>query len=115
LWLFLALWVLDYSIDVPDPQSDSVKEDLSFNDIESISELVFEYVLGWENFVPEHDEDDSEDSGFAKKIEVAFVWKTTYVNLVPGTYILLAEHFFKYTLDEPEIPFIPGVTQPPQA
>lgn len=116
LWLFLTVWIFNYSIDIPDPQNDSVREDLTYNDIESISELIFEYCLGWEDFVTEHDEDDPDDrGGVSKKIELVYVWKFVPVKVVAKTFVPGTEHFFNYSLKEPEIPFIPGVTKPPQA
>ncbi len=115
LWLFLALWIFDYSIDIPDPQSDAVAEDLSYNDMESISEFIFEYCLDWENFVPEHDEDDPDDSGgFAKKIEVAFVLNRFIIKEFPINYLEKSEQYNNYTLVAPKIPFISELTKPPQ-
>lgn len=111
----LAVWILNVSIDAPDPESDSVKEDLTYNDVESISELVFEYCLGWENFVPEHDENDRDGGGFVKKIEIVWVLSAVVVKMTPSRFIPVTEHFFEYTLGEPEIPFIPGAAKPPQA
>lgn len=60
LWLFMAIHILNFSIDSPDASPDSSPEDLRINDIESISELVIERILGFDNFVAEHDEQDSE-------------------------------------------------------
>jgi len=116
MWLLMAIWIFDYSIDIPDPQSDAVTEDLSYNDMESISEFIFEYCLGWENFFPEHDEDDPEDrGGFAKKIEIAFVLNPVILKVIPKNHIDKTKHSFNYATETPEIPFIPGVTKPPQA
>lgn len=64
-WLFMALHILNCSIDTPDAHPDYVPEDLAYNDIESISELLLEQILGFENAVAEHDEHDTEDgTGF---------------------------------------------------
>ncbi len=59
----LAFIIFNFSIDSQDPQPDSVAEDLSFNDIESIYEFVVENILGFENAVAEHDEHDQENGG----------------------------------------------------
>ena len=115
-WLCLAAMILNYSIDVPDPHDDSVEEDLSYNDVESVTELIFEYGLGWYNFVPEHDEDDPEDKGgFAKKIEVAFVLRSFTFEVVPESTIPNTGHYFRYAISAPEPQFIKGVYKPPQA
>jgi len=60
-WLLMAFHVLNCSIDTPDAQPDSVPENLAYNDIESITELVMEKILGFENAFDEHEEHDPED------------------------------------------------------
>ncbi|TAG20420.1 MAG: hypothetical protein EAZ32_09400 [Cytophagia bacterium] len=62
-WLLMALHILNCSIDTPDAQPDSIPENLAYNDIESISELVLEQILGFENAIAEHEEHDTEDGG----------------------------------------------------
>lgn len=115
-WLFLACLVLNYSIDAPDPHDDSVQEDLTYNDMESLTEFVFEYGLGWDNFVPEQDDDDSDDGGsFAKKIEVVFVLRQVAFVGVPESTVPTTGHYFRYAISAPEPPFITGVHKPPQA
>lgn len=61
--LFMSLYIFNFSIDSRDSQPDSVAEDLSFNDIESVYEFVMEHILGFEDAVAEHDEPDQEDGG----------------------------------------------------
>lgn len=61
--IVLALHLLNFSIDSKDPHPEAVPEDLSFNDIESVTEFFAETVLGWKNAFAEHDEKDSEDGG----------------------------------------------------
>ena len=73
LWLALSLVIFNLSIDIPDPHSDAVSEDLTVNDIESISELVIEKLLGFENAFVEYDDHDLEDEGgFCKKVDFKF-------------------------------------------
>lgn len=59
----MAIYLFNFSIDSRDAHSDSVAEDLSVNDIESIYEFLSESVLGIENAVEEHDERDQDDGG----------------------------------------------------
>lgn len=59
--LLFALHFLNLSIDSKDPHPDSIPEDLSFNDIESVTEFIAEVVFGWHDAFQEHDEDDSDD------------------------------------------------------
>lgn len=61
LCLFLALYILNFSVDPRDADPDFIPEDLSFNDIESFSELVLEDIFDFTNAFEEHDERDGED------------------------------------------------------
>lgn len=58
-WFLMALHILNLSVDSPDPQPDSVPEDLSINDMESIVEIILEQMLDIEDAVPETDDDDT--------------------------------------------------------
>lgn len=57
----MALYLLNISVDAPDQLPGHFPEDLSFNDQESIVELVVEKLLGFENAIAEHDDHDAED------------------------------------------------------
>lgn len=57
----LGLYFLNISVDSPDPLPNKVPEDLSFNDQESIVELIVEKVLGFEDLISEVDDPDPED------------------------------------------------------
>jgi len=59
----LAAYFLNFSIDTSDLAPDSIPEDLSVNDIESVAEFVAEEVLDYNNTFTEHDERDAEDKG----------------------------------------------------
>ncbi|MCU0367930.1 MAG: hypothetical protein MUF39_03770 [Cyclobacteriaceae bacterium] len=48
-------------MDSIDAHPESIKEDLTINDQESIIEIVVEDVLGYENAIKEYDEHDSEE------------------------------------------------------
>jgi hypothetical protein len=58
--LLFALHFLNLSIDSKDRHPDFIPEDLSFNDIESVTEFIAEVVFGWHDAFQEHDEDDTE-------------------------------------------------------
>lgn len=90
LWLFVTFLLFNYSIDIPDSRTDNFSEDLSINDIESFTELVLEKIVGIENAVPEHDDDDSDGQSLnLKKIDLlhfthAFInEKQTIVSTTP--------------------------------
>ena len=57
----MGLHILNFSIDPPDILPDSVPEDLSYNEIESVVELVLEDGFGIENAISESDEVDNPD------------------------------------------------------
>jgi len=113
IWLFFALFVFNFSIDVPD--NDSVSENLAYNDIESISEFVLESVLCFENAIPEHDEDDSDEKrDFHKKVDL---FNQTQVLLNQTQFIVFTiknQQFFIATIS-PKTPFLSGLIKPPQA
>lgn len=55
------MYLFNYSIDSRDAHLDHVDEDLSYNDVESIIEFTLEYVLGIEDAMKEHDEQDDDN------------------------------------------------------
>lgn len=57
----MGLHMLNISVDTQDPNPEHIAEDLSFNDQESIVEIVVEQVLGFENAIKEYDDHDTED------------------------------------------------------
>jgi hypothetical protein len=61
LWGFVAFYLLNISVDSADPAPEHIPEDLSFNDQESIIELVIEHILGFENAIKEYDDNDHGD------------------------------------------------------
>lgn len=115
VWLFFALFILNFSIDVPDTDTDSVSENLAYNDIESISEFVLESVLGFENAIPEHDEDDSDEKkDFHKKIELHNHLKVHLKDNIFIVFTIKNQQFFISTVS-PISPYLSGLIKPPQA
>ena len=91
--LLLALHFLNLSIDSKDPNPDSIPEDLSFNDIESITEFVAEIVFGWHDTFEEHDERDSDEGGALDFYK--FYCSNHVVNITHHTFsILLSTEFY---------------------
>lgn len=68
VWIVIALHILNFSFDAPDAQNNSVSENLSYNEIESITEWFAEDVLQIKDAFSETDEQGDEESGFIKKI-----------------------------------------------
>ena len=57
----MAAFLLNLSVDAPDPFPDYVPEDLTHNEQESITEWVAEHLLGFENAFAEYDDGDSDE------------------------------------------------------
>ncbi len=62
--------MFNISVDTADPNPDSIPEDSSINDQESIFEIVLEKILGFEDAVKEYDDHDTEDNIKKKNIEI---------------------------------------------
>lgn len=77
-WLFMSLYLLNISVDSPDYFSNSISEDLSFNDQESIVEIVVEQVLGYENAIKEYDDNDTEEHNGKVQLKVDWFSKPIY-------------------------------------
>ena len=67
LWIFMAFYFLNCSVDAPDFQIFSQQENLKLNDQESIVELLIEKVLGFENAISEQDDVDCSPQKSMKK------------------------------------------------
>lgn len=72
LWGLLALCFLNSSVDTIDPNPEYIPEDLSFNDQESVVELLLEKVLGFENAIAEYDDHDAEENTKKKTTKIDF-------------------------------------------
>lgn len=70
---FIALYLLNCSVDSQDLTPSNVRENLTINDQESIIELVVEKVLGFEHAIPENEDTDEDNaSHFKKTISITF-------------------------------------------
>ncbi|MBD0825329.1 hypothetical protein [Aestuariibaculum marinum] len=69
-WGCMALYLLNISVDPADIQPDYIPEDLSFNDQESIIEIVVEKVFGFEDAFEEYDDPDTEEHNHAKPLKI---------------------------------------------
>jgi hypothetical protein len=77
----MALHILNCSIDSPDPLPECISEDLSINDIESISELIIEDFLGFENAIAEHDEQDNANGYSFEFAKIILYIQATTLNM----------------------------------
>lgn len=70
---FMGLYFLNISIDIADPFPEYIQEDLSFNDQESIIEIVIEKVLGFEDAIKEYDDHDPEDYNSKRTVNINMI------------------------------------------
>lgn len=66
----MGFYMLNLSADSQDPFPQNVRENLSYNDQESIIELVVEKILGYENAFAEHDDSDTEEHNNSKNVKI---------------------------------------------
>lgn len=55
----MVLYLINISVDAADPAPEYLPEDLSFNEQESVVEIVLEKILGFEDAIKEYDDHDS--------------------------------------------------------
>lgn len=66
-WGFMALYLLNISVDTPYLFQNEEVEHLTYNNQESIIEVLCEKVLGFEDAIPENDDADTEQKKAFKK------------------------------------------------
>ncbi len=69
----MGLYLLNISVDTADLSPNYLPEDLSFNDQESIIEIILEKVLGFEDAIKEYDDPDREDHNTKKNMKIDFL------------------------------------------
>lgn len=75
----MGLYLLNVSVDTADPYPEYIPEDLSFNDQESIIEIIVEQVLGYDNAFKEYDDHDTEDHN-KKNVKVDLLVDITIIS-----------------------------------
>lgn len=66
-WGFMCLYMLNLSVDAPNPEVVSTAKSLSFNDRESFIEILLEQVMGFENSIVEFEDNDTTPEQRQKK------------------------------------------------
>lgn len=66
----MGLYLLNISVDTADPYPEHIPEDLSYNDQESIVEIIIEKVLGYEDAIKEYDDHDTEDHNKKNNVKI---------------------------------------------
>lgn len=72
IWGLMGLYLLNISVDTADLNPEHIPEDLSFNDQESIVEILVEKVLGFEDAIKEYDDHDTGDYNIKKSVQIDF-------------------------------------------
>jgi hypothetical protein len=82
LWLFMAVNIFNCSVDTPDTQLDYIAEDLTFNDMESVVEIVLEQVFDLTDAIAENDENDTDDEvGFETNESIEFFYQDNSIHV----------------------------------
>ncbi|SNR63121.1 hypothetical protein SAMN04488009_2847 [Maribacter sedimenticola] len=98
LWSLIGLHLLNISVDNADPNPEYIPEDLSFNDQESIIEIVIEKVLGYEDAIKEYDDQDTEDHNKKTSIKIDLTTHSMVVNTINPLLLKAARQKFpEYT------------------
>jgi len=108
----MALYLLNISVDAPDAFPNAA-ENLNYNDMESVVEILLEQVLSIEDAVPEHDDPDRDhgSSVFGKKL-LAFVFdQSAFPALYPPLLHARRQGFCPTV--SPWTTFAPDVVSPP--
>lgn len=94
LWGFLGIYLLNISVDTSDPTPNYVPENLSYNDQESILEILIEKVLGFEDAFKEYDDNDAEDYNSKTLLKVTFIVQKHNEKVLKNTILRLLKPSF---------------------
>ncbi len=110
----LVLQVLNNSVDSPELLPAYLPENLSYNEQESIAEILFEKVFKQGNLISEHDENEADEEGMGLKKIVDRIsikkQQSLIILLLPeSSTLLLVEKQAAW-----QMPDLKGVLQPPK-
>ncbi|GIZ08675.1 hypothetical protein [Flavobacterium sp. UMI-01] len=82
----MGIILLNLSVDTSDPYTQCIPENFSYNDQESIIEIVIEKVLGYENAIVEYEDNDTQDqtkkSNFKLELIIPLTTKNSPCNSI---------------------------------
>lgn len=115
VWGIMALYFINSSVDTVNVFHNNVPENLSYNDQESIIELIAEQVLGFSDAVPEYEDEDSEKRSQLEKKSSAtvFVLQSGY-NTFMTTPVLKQNKAMLYAYTTFSNPFMEIQSPPPE-
>lgn len=110
--ILLALNVLNNCVDSVDPISQGMMEDLSYNDIESVAELIAEIIFVFDNASIELEDNDAENDGANLKEEIEYHIQHKYHPTKPHSIIVIEQCITKIP-DAYSQQYHPEITPPP--
>lgn len=109
----MAVLFINTSVDPADPQGDWVEEDLSLNEMETITEIIAEQILDIEDCFEERDDNDSEGSTPVKPVKDLSQYEPEKIVMLNPASSLVASHskpdYFKRFRSQ----FVSEVNAPP--
>jgi hypothetical protein len=111
LYFSLALHFFNLSIDSKDKHHESIPEDLSFNDIESLAEFFAEVIFHQHNAFEEHDERDHEIGGLTHTF--TYYYSSTFTTLNDFFPDVLYTQQFKTVTYGKALPSAGKISSPP--
>ena len=91
----MGLYLLNLSVDSVDPEAMYIPEDLSYNDQESIVEIIIEKLLGYENAFIEYDDKDSDENNHQSNPSLDFFLSQISLSSNTTTIALESSQLFK--------------------
>ena len=111
LWLFMAFYFINSIVDAPNVVGNTVA---SFNEQESIIELVIEKVLDFGDVIPETNDTDNQEQTSLKKLKLEVYFPTLKLVFLQPLYNFNTKTFC-YTHSFVENPFYTIFSPPPES
>nr|WP_292963217.1 MULTISPECIES: hypothetical protein [unclassified Allomuricauda] len=109
----MGLILLNLSVDPPDGHPESIAEDLDYNDMESIVEIVLEQVLDIENAIPEQEDDDTNQTLLVKTFQPIFYQQQIGFDFLIDLDLISKSHGNSFYKNRYFKQFQPEITTPP--
>ncbi|SMG16566.1 hypothetical protein SAMN05661096_00869 [Marivirga sericea] len=91
----MSLYLLNLSVDAVDPEASYIPEDLSYNEQESIVEIIVEKILGYENAFLEVDDQDADENNHQNNSSLDFYLSPISLSSITNTIAIESSKLFK--------------------
>lgn len=88
MWGFMALYILNCSVDAPDAYAEYLPDNITLNDQDSIIEIIIEKLLGYDDVIAENDNEKETDYSIKKMFKI-----NCFTIPLP---VLTAQNFYLY-------------------